>query len=168
MTAVSNVLTHASLCNECKMLISNVMLSWNKLIDWVIPQKIQHNFTCQSKNIISNASNNRFTELGTHISKLCNRIRVYLFKGSHGIELTWDWTNFLKIVFVIASGGFYSYYNLQCIKFDEEWKNLQKKSYLHIKKTFNAIFKNGFNPVLGWIPRQPFLKIDGSESLLGT
>ena len=37
-------------------------------------------------------------------------------KGSHGIEPTKDWTHFLKIGFVVAEAGFYSYYYLQCIK----------------------------------------------------
>ena len=71
--------------------------------------------------------------------------------GSHGIEPKRDWTHFLKIVFVIAGGGFYSYYNHICIKLDKG----KKKSVLCIQKTFNAVFKNGFNPVLGSIPRLP-------------
>ena len=35
------------------------------------------------------------------------------FNGSHGIEPTRNRTHFLKIGFVVAGGGFYSYYNLQ-------------------------------------------------------
>ena len=58
----------------------------------------------------------------------------------HGIEPT-----FLKL-------GFYSYYILQCIKLDKERKNLRKKSVLCMQRTFNAIFKYGFNSVLGSIP----------------
>ena len=40
----------------------------------------------------------------------------------------------LKIVFMVAGGGFYSYYNLQCIKLDKERKNVRKKiSFMHSK-----------------------------------
>ena len=54
--------------------------------------------------------------------------------GSHGIEPTWDWNIFLKILFVVARGGFYSYYNLQCIKLDKERKNVRKEiSFMHTK-----------------------------------
>jgi hypothetical protein len=62
------------------------------------------------------------------------------------------------IGFVVAGAGFYSYYNLQCIKLDKEKKILEKKTGLCIQKTFNAVFKSGFNPVLGSIPRLPYLK----------
>ena len=69
---------------------------------------------------------------------------------------TWYCTYFLKIGFVVARGRFYSYYNLQCIKLDKE--NViqeEEKTVLCIQKTFNAVFKTGFNPVLGSIPRLP-------------
>ena len=46
--------------------------------------------------------------------------------GSHGIEPKRDWTHSLKIWFVVAGGGFYSYYKLQCIKLDKE-KIIQEK-----------------------------------------
>ena len=52
--------------------------------------------------------------------------------------------NPLTIGFVISGGGFYSYYNLQCIKLDQERKNARKKIVLFIQKTFKAFFKNGF------------------------
>ena len=58
--------------------------------------------------------------------------------GSHGIEPKRDWTHFLKIGFVIAGGGFYSYYNLQYIKLYKK-----KKTVLCIQETFNAVFKMG-------------------------
>ena len=75
-------------------------------------------------------------------------------EGSHGIEPIWDRTHFLKIRLVVAWGGFYSYYNLQCIRLDKERKKYEKKFFC-IQKTFNAIFYNGFNPVLGSIPSLP-------------
>ena len=79
------------------------------------------------------------------------------FYGTHGIEPKRDWTHFLKIGFVFAGGGFYSYYNLQCIKLDKEKRIQEKKiSFMHTKK-FIAVFKNGFNPVLGSIPRLPYV-----------
>ena len=43
--------------------------------------------------------------------------------------------------FVVAGGGFYSYYILQCIRL---YKKESKKDFLHTK-TFNIIFKNGFS-----------------------
>ena len=46
-----------------------------------------------------------------------------------------------------SPGVFYSYYNLQCIKLDKGKKNSRKKSVICIQKTFNAVFKNGFNTV---------------------
>ena len=59
---------------------------------------------------------------------------------------------------MVAGAGFYFYYKLQCIKLDKEEKNLRKKnSVLCLQKTFKAVFKNGFSPALGSIPRLPFL-----------
>ena len=49
-------------------------------------------------------------------------------------------------------------YNLQYVldfRFDKESKNVRKKKVSSIQKTFNAIFKDGFNPVLGSIQRLP-------------
>ena len=58
------------------------------------------------------------------ISKTPYRISFF---GSRGIQPTRDSTHFLKIGFVVAGGGFYSYYNHQCIKLDKEKKNYKKK-----------------------------------------
>ena len=93
-----------------------------------------------------------------HTLKCWNKqLQRYLTLGSNGIEPKRDWTNFLKIGFVVTGCGFYSYNNLQCIKIDRERKNVQeKKKVLCIQKTFNAIFKIGFNPVLGSIPCIPW------------
>ena len=58
-----------------------------------------------------------------------------------------------EIRFVIAGGGVYSNYNLQCIKSDKERENVRRKKPVQcIQKTFNTIFKNGFNPVFSSIP----------------
>ena len=54
------------------------------------------------------------------------QIWVLMVLNPIGIEPT-----FLKLV--VAGGGFYSYYNLQYIKFDKEKKNSRKKSVLCIK-----------------------------------
>ena len=52
--------------------------------------------------------------------------------------------------FLKLDSWFYSYYNLQCIKLDQGKKNSRKKiSFMHTKN----IFKNGFNPILGSIPK---------------
>ena len=67
----------------------------------------------------------------------------------HGIQTTRDWTHFLKIRFVVAEGGFYSYYDLQCIKLDKECK---KKKFYAYKKLLTQFFQNGLNPVLCTIP----------------
>ena len=45
----------------------------------------------------------------------------------------------IEPTFVIAGGGFYSYYNIQCTKLDKESKNL-KKNILCVQKTFNILF----------------------------
>ena len=62
-------------------------------------------------------------------------ISRFVILGSHGIEPIRDLTHFLKIGFVVAGGGFYSYHNLVCIKLDKEKRILEKKnSFMHIKK----------------------------------
>ena len=66
---------------------------------------------------------------------------------------------------MVAGGGFYSYYNLQCIKLDKENRIQEKKSVLGIQKTFNAVFKNGFNPVFGSIPRLPKIRVHGNYTI---
>ena len=81
------------------------------------------------------------------------RYPIFIPIQSNGFP--WYWTHFLKIGFVVAGGGFYSYYNLQCIKLDKENRIQEKKWVLCIQKTFNAVFKNGFYPVLGSFPRLP-------------
>ena len=53
-------------------------------------------------------------------------IPIYSLFSSNGIEPTRDWTKFLKVEFVVAGGGFHSYYNLQCIKLDKERKYKKK------------------------------------------
>jgi hypothetical protein len=59
---------------------------------------------------------------------------------------------------VIAGGGFYSYYYLQCI-LHEEKKNIRKIKVLSIQKIFNAFFRNWFNPVLGQFHAYPNLYV---------
>ena len=74
--------------------------------------------------------------------------------GAHGIEPTRNWTHFLKVRFVVAGGGFHFYYSPQCTKIDKESK--EKINFMHTKIN-NLSFENGFNPVLGSIPRLPNL-----------
>ena len=54
-----------------------------------------------------------------------------------------------------SRGGFYSYYNLQCIELDKERKNVRKKKFNAYKKHLTQFLKKRFNPVLGSIPRLP-------------
>ena len=89
----------------------------------------------------------------------------YEKNGSLSIAPTRDCTHILKIGFVVAGGGFYSYYNLQCIKLYKENRIKEKKSVSCIQKTFNAVFKNGFNPVLGSIPRLPIFYVSREKTL---
>ena len=64
-------------------------------------------------------------------------------RGSLGIAPTRDCTHFLKIGFVVARGGFYSYYGYQGNKFDKERKIVRKKlSFTHTKR-FIPFFKRG-------------------------
>ena len=74
-----------------------------------------------------------------------NRIKDKIYQENKIIVPKRDWTHFLKIWLVVAGGGFYSYFNLQCIKLDKDKRIIEKKSFLCIQKTFNAVFKNGFN-----------------------
>ena len=68
--------------------------------------------------------------------------------GSLGIAPARNCTNFLKIGFVVAGGGFYSYYIHQGNKLDKE-RNIVKKrlSFMHAK-SFNNSLKDGYNSVL--------------------
>ena len=59
----------------------------------------------------------------------------------NGIELT-----YLKIGFVVAGGGFYSYYNFQCIKLDKEKRILEKKQFYAYKKYLTQFLKMGSIP----------------------
>jgi hypothetical protein len=71
-------------------------------------------------------------------------------KGSQGIAPTRDLTCFLKILFLVAGGWFYSNYILQGYKTDKEWKILRKKLSFMYTKSFNIyFFLNGFNPM--WV-----------------
>ena len=57
-------------------------------------------------------------------------IQYFGSMGSHaGIEPTQIWTHFLNIGFMVAGGGFSSYYNLQYIKIDKEQINARKKKF---------------------------------------
>ena len=49
---------------------------------------------------------------------------VPMVLNPHGIE----------IGFVVAGGGFYTYYNLQCIKLDKVIKNVRKKNQFYAYK----------------------------------
>ena len=66
----------------------------------------------------------------------------YTKLGSHSIEPKRDWTHFLKIRFVVAGGGFYSYHKLQCIKLDKEKKN----QFYAYKKHLTQFLKMGSVP----------------------
>ena len=77
-----------------------------------------------------------------------NRVPTVL--NSHGIKptfLKFDWwwpgADFIPIIYSNV---------LNYIKKER----MYKKKALYIQKTFYAIFKDGFNPVLGSIPRPPF------------
>ena len=68
----------------------------------------------------------------------------------------WIEPTLLKLDSWSPRAGFIFYYNLECIKLDKEKKILGgKKSVLCIQKSFNAVFQDWFNPVLGLIPRLP-------------
>ena len=57
----------------------------------------------------------------------------YVQEGTLGIAPTRNCTNFLKIGFVVARGGFYSYYIHQAKKLDKERKIVRKKCYAYKK-----------------------------------
>ena len=62
----------------------------------------------------------------------------------HGIEPT-----FFKLDSWSQGAGFIPIITSNVSKLDKERKNVRRKIVLCIQKTFNAISKNGFNPVLG-------------------
>ena len=77
---------------------------------------------------------------------ICRKIAIY---GSPGIATSRNCTNFLKIGFVVARNGFYSYYIHQGNKSQKERKIVRKKlSFMHTKR-FKFFFKNGCNSV--WV-----------------
>ena len=80
---------------------------------------------------------------------------LYNLYGSLGIAPTRNCTHFLKIGFVVAGGGFYSYYIHQGNKSDKERKIVRKKlSFMHTKR-FNTFFKRWVQFRVGRIPRLP-------------
>ena len=78
----------------------------------------------------------------------------YIF-GSLGIAPTRNCTHFLKIGFVVAGGGFYSYYIQRGNKSDKERKIVRKLSFMHTKR-FNALFKRWVQFCMGAIPPLPY------------
>ena len=58
---------------------------------------------------------------------------IYEIFGSLGIAPTQDCIDFLKTGFVVAAGGFYSYYIHQWNKSDKERKIVRKKFYAYKK-----------------------------------
>ena len=70
-----------------------------------------------------------------------NRFNWIITDGSPGIAHTQNCTQFLKIGFVVARDGFYSYNIHQGNKSDKERKIVRKKvCFMHTKR-FNAFFK---------------------------
>ena len=63
-----------------------------------------------------------------------------IYSGSLVIEPTRYCTHFFKIVFIIAVGGFYSYYIHQGNRSDKERKIVRKKFSIHTKQ-FITFFK---------------------------
>ena len=77
-------------------------------------------------------------------------IRVHLVLHPHEIP---------KVGFVVAGGGFYSYYIHQGKKTDKEWKIVRKKlSFMHTKR-LNTFFKRWVQFRVGAIPRLPFIRL---------
>ena len=75
--------------------------------------------------------------------------------GILGITPTQNCTHFLKIGFVVAKGGFYSYYIHQGNESDKERKILRKKlGFMHTKR-FYTFFKRWVQFRAGAIPRLP-------------
>ena len=83
----------------------------------------------------------------TSFGKSIQNYYIY-FTGSHGIEPTRDWIHFLKTGFLAAGGGFYTYYNLQCIILDKEIKNIYKKISVMKKKHLTQCLNMGSIPRL--------------------
>ena len=80
-----------------------------------------------------------------------------MLTGSLGIAPIRECTHFLKIGFVVAEDGFYSYYIHQVNKLDKERKIVRKRlSFMHTKR-FNTLFKKWVQFRVGAIPRLPCL-----------
>ena len=75
--------------------------------------------------------------------------------GSHGIVPKRDWTHFLKIGFMVAGGGFYSYYNLEGIKLDKGKKIKKKNQFYAYKKHLTQFLKMDSIPV--WVQFHTYL-----------
>ena len=85
----------------------------------------------------------------------CLKIIEYARNGSLGIATTRNCTHFLKIGFMVAGGGFYSYHIHQWNKSDKERKIVRTKlSFIHTKR-FSTFFKRWMKFRLGAIPRLP-------------
>ena len=83
--------------------------------------------------------------------------RIYDIENNCSLSIapTRDCTNYLKIRFVVAGGGFYSYFIHQGNKSDIERKIVRKKiSFMHIKR-FNTSFKIWVQFCIGAISRLP-------------
>ena len=63
--------------------------------------------------------------------------------------------SFLKLDSLSPGAGFNRIITSNILNYTKKKRIQEKKPVLYIQKTFNTIFKNGFNPVLGSIPRLP-------------
>ena len=55
-------------------------------------------------------------------------------KNTIWMTISLNTLNRIRIWFVVAGGGYCSYYNLQCIRLDRESKNVKKISFKHTKE----------------------------------
>ena len=89
----------------------------------------------------------------------CNSTSTKWTKGSLGIAPTPNCSHFLKIVFVVAWGGFYSYFIHQGNKSYKKGKIVRKKlNFMHTKIS-NIYFKSWVQFRVGAIPRLPGRRI---------
>jgi hypothetical protein len=77
------------------------------------------------------------------------------YKGSLGIAPTRNCTYFLKIGFVVAGGGFYSYYIHQWNKSDKSKEIVRKKMSVMHTKRFKTFLNMWVKFRVGAIPRLP-------------
>ena len=75
-------------------------------------------------------------------------------------------THFLKIGFVVAGGGFYSYYIRHGNKSDKERKIVRKKLCSMHTKRFNTFFKRWVQVRVGAIPRLQDLYVQIEKNLI--